>query len=242
MSVQVLRNKKPYSYQKVAINYTASKDTGTFVLSPTIKAELAEYDVKVYAIHNDQDSVLMVTRENLVAGDAYIIYGQSNARGWEELDPYTNEFCRTYGFGYDTNQFKWGLSNSDYTGYSFDRQIVGQWGINFQKYIMNTYGIPTCVISHASPGQPIRNLVERNPTNHADISTQYGRLLTYVTQAKLNNAVKGLFIGKEKQKLRIFLANGNHYLTNFIKNLLKITHRYNNIIFFNFLYLGSFIQ
>jgi hypothetical protein len=58
---------------------------------------------------------------------------------------------------------------------------------------MNTYGIPTCVISHASPGQPIRNLVERNPTNHADISTQYGRLLTYVTQAKLNNAVKGLF-------------------------------------------------
>lgn len=193
MSVHVLRNKKPYSYQKVAINYTASKDTGTFVLSPTIKAELAEYDVKVYAIHNDQDSVLMVTRENLVAGDAYIIYGQSNARGWEELDPYTNEFCRTYGFGYDTNQFKWGLSNSDYTGYSFDRQIVGQWGISFQKYIMNTYGIPTCVISHASPGQPIRNLVERNPSNHADISTQYGRLLTYVTQAKLNNAVKGLF-------------------------------------------------
>ncbi len=193
LSVVVLRNKQPYAYQRASISYNAKGDTGTFVLNPVIKAELAEYDIQVYASQAGKDSVLIVNRENIVAGDAYIIFGQSNARGWEEIDPYQNEYCRTFGFGYLGNDFTWGLSNSDHTGYYYDRQIVGAWGIGFQKYIMETYGIPTCIISQATPGQPISALAARNPNNHADPETQYGRLLTYVTQAKLSKAIKALF-------------------------------------------------
>lgn len=193
LSVVFNRNQKPYSYQRAPIVYNAKGDVGTFTLSPTIVSELAEYGVDVYASQTGRDSILIVSRKNLVAGDSYIIFGQSNARAWEEVDSYKNEYCRTFGVQTTSGDFEWGYSNENYTGYKTDEQIVGEWGISFQKYIMETVGIPTCIITQADPGQAISALTERNPLNHADIQTQYGRLLTYVTKAKLINSVKALF-------------------------------------------------
>jgi hypothetical protein len=194
LSVVVLRNKKFYQYQRSDIQYNAKGDLGTFDLKPVIKSELAEYDFQIYASQTGKDSVLMTSRSNIVAGDVYMIYGQSNARAWEVDYKYRNEYARTYGFGSQQSGFAWGLSNSGYTGgYDGEQNIVGEWGIEFQRAIIENYGIPTCVINCATSGANIKVLSDRNANNPADYNTLYGRLLDYAQKAKVINNIKGFF-------------------------------------------------
>ncbi|MES2517289.1 MAG: T9SS type A sorting domain-containing protein [Bacteroidota bacterium] len=194
LSVVVFRNKQRYLYQRSEIKYNSKGDIGAFDLTPVIKSELAEYDFQVYASQAGKDSVLMVERKNIVAGDSYLIYGQSNGRAWEEVYEYKNEYCRTFGFGSYQNGYKWGLSNSDYTG-GFDGEqfIVGEWGIQLQKNILENYGIPTCVINASTSGANIKTLSDRNTTNPSDIDTHYGRLLYLAQNAGIKDNIKGLF-------------------------------------------------
>ena len=176
LSVVVFRNKVLYQYRRSGIKYNANGDLGSFDLKPIIKSELAEYDFQVYASKEGKDSVLMAERLNVVAGDAYLIYGQSNGRAWEVDYKYRNEYARTYGFGSQSSGYAWGLSNSGYTGgYDGEQNIVGEWGIEFQRAIAENYGIPTCVINASTSGANIKTLSDRNPNNPADYNTLYGR-------------------------------------------------------------------
>ena len=194
LSVVVFRNKVQYQYQRSEIKYNVKGDIGTFDLKPLIKSELAEYDFQIYASQTGKDSVLMAERKNIVAGDAYLIYGQSNARAWEVDYKYRNEFARTYGFGSQSTGYAWGFSNSGYTGgYDGEQNIVGVWGIEFQRAIAENYGIPTCVINAATSGSNVKALSDRNPNNPADFNTLYGRLLDFAKKTKLINNIKGFF-------------------------------------------------
>ncbi len=194
LSVVVKRNQKPHSYQRSYFHYDSTGKTGTFSLKPVIKAELAEYDLEIYASQAGKDSVLMVVRKNIVAGDAYLIYGQSNARAWEEVYEYKNEYCRTYGFGSYSKGYEWGLSNDGFTG-GFDGEqfIVGEWGIRLQKNIIEKYGIPTCIINASTSGTNIKTLSDRNSQNPSDINSNYGRLLYLANEAGISDNIKGLF-------------------------------------------------
>jgi hypothetical protein len=194
MSVVVYRNKKLYSYARNNFTYDNTGKLGTFSLKPIIKAELAEYDFQIYASQAGKDSVLTFERKNIVSGDAYLIYGQSNGRAWEEAYEYKNEYCRTFGYGSFQNGYTWGLSNEGYTG-GFDGEqfIVGEWGIHLQKNILENYGIPTCVINASTSGANIKALSDRNPTNPADITTHYGRLIYMAQKSGIINNIKGFF-------------------------------------------------
>lgn len=194
LSVVVYRDKKPYQYQRSDIKYDTKGNVGTFDLKPLIKSELAEYDFQIYASQTGKDSVLMTERKNIVAGDAYLIYGQSNARAWEIDYKYRNQYARTYGFGSQSGGYSWGLSNSGFTGgYDGEQNIVGEWGIEFQRAIAENYGIPTCVINASTSGSNIKTLSDRNPKNPADYNTLYGRLLDFAQKTKLVNHIKGFF-------------------------------------------------
>jgi Secretion system C-terminal sorting domain len=194
MSVVVYRDKKPYSYARTSFTYDNTGKLGTFSLKPIIKAELAEYDFQIYASQAGKDSVLTFERKNVVSGDAYLIYGQSNGRAWEEVYDYKNEYCRTFGYGSFQNGYTWGLSNEGFTG-GFDGEqfIVGEWGIHLQKNILENYGIPTCVINASTSGANIKVLSDRNPNNPADIKTNYGRLIYMAQKSGIINHVKGFF-------------------------------------------------
>ncbi|MDZ7900596.1 MAG: T9SS type A sorting domain-containing protein [Arcicella sp.] len=194
MSVVVYRNKKLYSYVRNSFAYDNTGKLGKFSLSPIIKAELAEYDFQIYASQAGKDSVLTFERKNVVSGDAYLIYGQSNGRAWEEVYDYKNEYCRTFGYGSFQNGYSWGLSNEGFTG-GFDGEqfIVGEWGIHLQKNILENYGIPTCVINASTSGANIKALSDRNSSNPADIKTSYGRLIYMAQKSGIVNNIKGFF-------------------------------------------------
>jgi hypothetical protein len=183
VSVVKFRNDVRAGYHKSELKYTA--ETAPFSITSTIKSELAEYSFAVYACKSATDSVLVVTREDIVSGDFYLIYGQSNAVAWEVDYAYRNEFCRSFGLN-ESKDTVWALSNDV-------KPRAGILGIEFQRRLAEKFGFPTCVINGAIAGAPIDKLLERNPADHADASKPYGAWLNYAKKSGLLPSLKAIF-------------------------------------------------
>lgn len=194
LSLLVFRNNSVIKYYKNALNFTGN--VANFSFTHTIKAELANYNFKLYAIKGT-DSVLVTSRENIVAGDSYLINGQSNAASWGVSNSfpnsdYRNDFCRTFGQIKGGNSFitdsdtTWALSNNG-------KPYVGVWGIELQKLIVEKYGIPVCFINEAISGSAITEHTIRNATNPSNASNVYGRLLYRAKKSGHFDNLKGFF-------------------------------------------------
>ncbi|MFM7019300.1 MAG: sialate O-acetylesterase [Aquirufa sp.] len=188
MSVQVLRNGKPYAYKRAPITYP-KVGNGRFGIEIPIKAELAEYDFLVYAVKSP-DSVLMVTRKNVVAGDVFLVSGQSNSyNGSESNRIYKGEFARSFGYSADYINYAtynpadtlWDIANN--------RPKVGLWASEFQRLMIEKYKIPICIINGGSGGSSMQyNLIRSS--DPADLTTSSGRLYYRVKKAGLLESIK----------------------------------------------------
>lgn len=190
-SLKVFRNKTFIGYQKAPITYKGAIGTFSF-LPTTIKAEKAEYDFKIYAVKG-KDSLELVVRENIVAGDVYVLTGQSNSTAFF-AETRTNEFCRTFGKitgtynieAYNPADTLWTLSNQEVYF-----KNVGALGYEFQKYILDNFGIPTCLVSAGFHWSSTLQHATRTPWNPADLNNGYGRMLYRLQKAGIDKAVKG---------------------------------------------------
>ncbi|WP_227686898.1 sialate O-acetylesterase [Spirosoma arboris] len=158
------------------VNQTLSPTNTAFKLSSIIKAEPAEYAFQVFA-YKGKDSILVADRKRVVCGDVYIIHGQSNALALAQLDTYysfnfDDKYLRNAGYiyGQPAANMAWFPAKQPYAS-------VGGLGLTMQRLILQTYGIPTCVLNGAQGGTAIAPLLARNPVNHADTNTFYGNLL-----------------------------------------------------------------
>lgn len=194
MSLLIFRNNTPIKYYRNTLNF--SGNSANFSFSQTIKAELANYNFRLYAVKG-ADSVLVTSRDNIVAGDAYLINGQSNAASWGVSNTFPNsdfrnEFCRTFGQTKNNNAFitesdtSWALSNSG-------RPYVGVWGIELQRQIVEKYGIPVCFINEAISGSAITEHTNRDASNPSNVSNVYGRLLYRAKKSGHFDNLKGFF-------------------------------------------------
>ena len=189
-SLKVFRNKTLIGYQKAPITYKGSVGTFSF-LPTTIKAEKAEYDFKIYAVKG-KDSLELVVRENVVAGDVYVLTGQSNSTAFF-AETRTNEFCRTFGKitgtynveAYNPADTLWALSNQEVYF-----KNVGALGYEFQKYILDNFGIPTCLVNAGFHWSSTLQHATRTPWNPADLNNGYGRMLYRLQKAGIDKAVK----------------------------------------------------
>lgn len=164
-----------------------------FNFSSFIKAELATYKVEVYGVAGTQET-LIASASNLIAGDAYLIQGQSNA----EASMYSgntvslqSNFIRSYGTGNENGTTsEWYIASGDK-----DRKTgghVGQWGLKMAMLIVDTYKIPVCIINGAQGGMPISFFL-RNDSKPLMQSTNYGRTLKRVNEAGLTNYIRAAF-------------------------------------------------
>lgn len=194
LSLLVFRNNSMVKYFKSALNFTGT--IANFSFSHTIKAELANYNFRLYAIKG-ADSVLVTSRENVVSGDAYLINGQSNAAAWGVSttfpnSDYRNDFCRTFGQAKTANPFitesdtTWALSNNG-------KPYVGVWGIELQKQIVEKYGIPVCFMNEAISGSAITEHTIRDAANPSNVTNVYGRLLYRAKKSGHFDNLKGFF-------------------------------------------------
>ncbi len=192
VSVQLFRDRQAIGYKRAPVSYADGK--GRFTVDPfTIRAEKAEYDLKLYLVKGT-DSVNVVNRTNIVAGDVYVFAGQSNASAFFR-ETRTNEFCRTFGkvsgtYGadpYNPADTAWAMVNQTMLA-----QNVGTFAFEFQRLILEKYGIPTCLINGAVHWSIMALFANRTASNPADLTNGYGRMLYRLQKAGVDKAVKAL--------------------------------------------------
>lgn len=208
MSVVVYRNNQRVGYQKSAINY-GGKTTGSFSMTPKIKAEMADYSLEVYACH-ETDSVQIVRRNEVVAGDFYVISGQSNAAA-TVFGAWSNKYARTVARIPD-NDPSITPGDTNWISAAWSWTYVGAWGLEMQRMIIEKDSIPTCVINGALPGKKISEFLTRDANDPTSFSL-YGGLLKRVRVAKPARIRAFIWMHGEQE----VLENINTYTDSFDK-------------------------
>ncbi|GAA4395482.1 hypothetical protein GCM10023187_02410 [Nibrella viscosa] len=177
MSLVVYRNDNRIGYRRSQLQYAAGDTTGRFEFSYPIKAELADYAFEVFLCRG-ADSVQIVRQEEIVAGDYFVINGQSNAYAVRNNN-YFSKYARTIGRRPDQE----GMPETEFLAYGWSEPPTGTWGLMLQQLIEEKYKIPTCVINGAVPGTNIAQHLERGFSPENDKYSIYGRLLNRVKQS-----------------------------------------------------------
>ena len=196
--LKIYRNNTLRSTLTRNLNYNGG--SASFSFTPTIKAELKNYKFELY-IEPDAAITPVTTITDVVAGDVYIINGQSNAvarkQGPESANGNQNTFIRSFGrrVNSDLNIESRTLSNTDWHLAEGDKSTglgaVGQWGLRLGFLLMDEYKVPIAIINGARGGKEIAYF-QRNDADPDDTSTNYGRLLWRTDQAGVTSAVRAI--------------------------------------------------
>ncbi|MBW2454278.1 MAG: PKD domain-containing protein [Deltaproteobacteria bacterium] len=166
-----------------------------FELAVPIPAELVQYDIDVRLVVGDQ-AMDLATVLDIVAGDVLLVQGQSNAVAQSftgdanvSQGPFLRSFgTRTEDQGTTATDLQWRLAEGNVgTGPG----AVGQWTLRMGRVLIDTHAIPLAIINGARGGQPI-GYFQRNDADPSDLSTNYGRLLTRVRAAGLEDGIRAI--------------------------------------------------
>lgn len=171
----------------------------TFSFQVEIPAELANYEFRLIGMEKGVEYP-EAGACNVVAGDAYIIQGQSNALASIPFDPgnsidhayrhHRNAFVRNFGKKFQNDTLLvWHSELNDAAPFSGPGS--GQWGLVLGESIVKEHGIPVAILNGAISGISIDSMLP-NPFDHADQSKSYGRFLHRVGRSGLANDIRGL--------------------------------------------------
>ncbi len=182
---------------------TYTNGSALFSFIPQIAAELATYSFELYL---RQGTNLFLARRvsDVVAGDVYLIYGQSNAEAdmvQGSANGYASPWIRTFGEASDsaattTNYLFWVQANGD--GCRDTPAGVGQWPLVMARMVVDHYQIPLAVLNGSRGAYSIVQLQRDwlNPDNLSDgpnTNRVYDRLRCRAIQAGVSNAVRAIF-------------------------------------------------
>ncbi len=191
------RDGVPFAFKQQDLNYNPIGGA-PFDLNIKINAELAEYDFAIL-LRNDSGRKVVGTAERVVAGDAFLIQGQSNAvandshnqnLANQDQSPWIRSFGTTSLFGSNAAaDVNWYIADGEY-----DREegAIGAWGLRMASNIVASEGIPVAILNGAVGATPIV-WHQRNDADPFDVSTNYGRLLTRATNAGLVDHIRAIF-------------------------------------------------
>ncbi|MFC4995327.1 GDSL-type esterase/lipase family protein [Rubritalea tangerina] len=185
-----------------------------FSLSPSIVPELAQYTVRCYLRDASGDTLVGIAH-NIVAGDVYLVQGQSNAyaRNWngsanENLGPYLRSFGTNpiFQFGESANEeamragftqadvdWHYAIADEDVDNNDDDRARghVGQLGARIGAALIEQHQVPVAVITGAHGGKQL-DFFPRNDSQPSDTASNYGRLLWRCQKAGVTQAIRAI--------------------------------------------------
>lgn len=194
------RNNRLVEQRSLLLKYRNGK--ADFKFREEIKAELAEYRLDLFGVKGLTQTLLQ-SADQVVAGDAFIIQGQSNAvanlRGNFTPENDANapanapnrNFVRVYGSGSSSYGFTKEWFIGDGNVWFENNGNTGQWGMRMASNLAGDLKIPIAIFNGADPGQPI-NFFQRNDANPDDLSSNYGRLLSRVKEAGLQKNIRAI--------------------------------------------------
>ena len=177
-------------------NQTVSAD---FQFNLELPAELANYDFELLVHSENNRQTLLASAESVVAGDVFVINGQSNAAAgiYSISDGSTSdasEFIRSYGgWGSDSwnDNDDWHVVRAECRPLSQPLACVGRMGLRFAADLLANTQIPVAVINQARGGQSI-DYFEANVNDINDLSTNYGQLLTRLENGGVADNIRAL--------------------------------------------------
>ncbi len=192
--VEVYREGQFLTSFEEPLNNALSEDNFSFDIE--IEAELANYDFWIFGVDNGTSTLLEeVTR--VVAGDVYIIEGQSNAEAQLRTDSSVSaqsDFIRVYASGIPVeasllSNDNWYVGQGD--GNRFSNGNAGQWGLKLAREIIDKYGIPVAIFNGAHGGKEIA-FFQRPADYQVSQASNYGRLYYRLEQSGLKNHVRAV--------------------------------------------------
>jgi hypothetical protein len=194
INIELLRNGTLQQTYSQSLSYENQIAPFTFDIS--IAAELAKYRIKIYTEYNETLD-LIKDIDDIVAGDVFVIQGQSNAAAVMyngSASSYQSDYIRVYSGG---NISSSGLLSNDswYYGQGDGNENssgnTGQWGLVLAKKIIDEFDVPVAIFNGAHGGQPISFF--QAPTDYSSsTNSNYGRLYYRLNKTGLKNAVRGV--------------------------------------------------
>ena len=169
-----------------AFQLVCSEPPFAFEVDLPVPAERTSFELRLSAgVGDEREPILSVP--DVVAGDVYIVQGQSNAVSSQSNgDANVNQgpFIRTF------DGAEWTMANGNAGGENSGTGI-GQWPIRMSSVLSEAHDIPIAVINAANGGQPI-GFFARNDDDPTDAATNYGRLLTRIRAARLEEGIRAI--------------------------------------------------
>ncbi len=188
----------------VVEDLTYSSNLAYFEFRIDINAELVNYDFQIFG-DNGNKLVLEKSIDSIVAGDVYIIQGQSNAearmRDGDSSSGVNSEFVRVYANGTNTStnlidNDVWYLGQGD--GKRTSDGNTGQWGIKFASLINENFEVPVAIFN-AGHGPKAISFFQRPPDYLTSLASNYARLHYRLRKTGLANHVRALFWSQGEQ-------------------------------------------
>ena len=194
VKIELLRNGT--LQQSYTQNLSYQNQIAPFSFDINITAELAKYRIKIYTVYNGSEE-LVKDVDDIVAGDVFVIQGQSNAAAVMyngSANGYQSDYIRVYSGG---NTSSSGLLSNDswYYGQGDGNENssgnTGQWGLVLAKKLVDEFNVPIAIFNAAHGGQPIGFF--QAPTDYSSsTNSNYGRLYYRLNKTGLKNAVRGI--------------------------------------------------
>lgn len=172
---------------------TFTATSSPFRFSPRITAGLFEYTFTLTA-SGPGGTQVVDQRTGIVAGDVFVIQGQSNAEALAykgSASAESSPFIRSFG-DYTANPStstadrNWHTASGD-AGPGF----IGQWGIRMARRIVDAQKVPVAVFNGAHGGKPI-GFFQRDDVDPGNPATNYGRLRQRLQAAGVMEKVKAV--------------------------------------------------
>ncbi len=191
--VEVTRGETVVAMARAGLCSVSAQDP--FDLSVGVPAELSDHEVSVY-VEAGNERWLVQTVDKVVAGDVLIVQGQSNAVATQyagDANVNASPFLRSFG-----------ARMEDGNATAADRQwrqaegnlaegpaAIGQWAMRMGRGLIEAHEVPIAILNGARGGRPI-SYFQRNDADPTDLATNYGRLLTRVRHAGLENGIRAI--------------------------------------------------
>ena len=211
--------------------YSSQTSSGSaYAFATPIDAGLFKYKVVLSSSTGGAETV-RETVADLVCGDAYIIDGQSNAVAYDyyaqaatypDLGYYSSTWIRTYGESGESGSplnGGWGIAKLTV------QPCIGVWGMALARTLMETYGIPICILNGAVGGTRI-DQHQANPADHYAAGSRYSiyaNLITRVAAAKLTHGIRGALWHQGEADLSNWGGNLDWDYTYYQQNFLDMS-------------------
>jgi hypothetical protein len=214
------------------INTNTSSASFNIVIQ--LPSELFNYRFDLHGFNGGTESAVLVSGSEVVAGDAFIIQGQSNALAERRADGNANsepnsQFIRSYGSpderGYSFSPSQWGLADGN--GNFRANFAIGMWGMRLASQLTQNENIPIAIVNGGYGSDIIyfmKNFIQP-PQNYGtpqnpnflpnDGSNNYLRLQKRVNDAGLANNIRGIFWWQGESDI-LNPTNKNTYISRFL--------------------------